>query len=582
MAVAPLVLLAVSLTPVTVASAVEPPHTAVSSYVLPVEASVRRGFEPPLDRYGSGHRGVDLDAAAGTLVRAAAAGVVSHAGPVADITWVSVSHPDGVVTSYGPMAAVRVRVGQRVAGGGVLGTTAAGGHGEGGADRGLHWSARRDGQYLDPLTLLHGTALRPSLVGAGSWRGVDHVVQPYEPWSGARAGGMLVGHSPVASAAGYAVPPSPNHLVLLQGLASTGSGTVLDPVHLGYELRSVTAFSYAGRWDGSDAADDPSRDQLPYGPEHTWAGVPDAAARLEEQLRAFARREPGRAVDLLGHSLGGVVALYYLTELHDPYDVGLPQIGSVVTVGAPLRGSDLASVSENVRRHGWLGPLLDVAQRGLASGDGPLAGTAGQLPIGAGAIAQLATGSALLDQLALGWDDALREGHAGSLATGTRVLTVAGARDLVVTADRARLPDLVGDPFERLDRPGSSERVARAAEARSTDVRRRDADDVSQHRVLPGDHRGVLETEALREAVWTFLAGGDVVDSPGTVTTIVGRELGQLAGDGAAVLRIADTMRAPVKALRSGSWKGLPSGLLGVCVSPDGDSASLTAPRTCP
>src|SRR5690606_25910030 len=52
--------------------------------------SVVRGWEPPAGPYGPGHRGVDLAAAPGAEVLAAAAGRVSFAGEVAGRGVVSV------------------------------------------------------------------------------------------------------------------------------------------------------------------------------------------------------------------------------------------------------------------------------------------------------------------------------------------------------------------------------------------------------------------------------------------------------------------------------------------------------------
>lgn len=158
-------LVVVALAPVPGASGADERDTH-TRYVAPVRGEVRRGYEAPSSTYGPGHRGVDLAAAPGAVVRAAGAGVVVHAGAVAGTTWVSIDHPGGVRTAYGPLARVRVAVGQRVAATQVIGALASGGHGHHGGDRGLHFSVRRHGTYLDPLGLLAGSGT-PSLRGPG-------------------------------------------------------------------------------------------------------------------------------------------------------------------------------------------------------------------------------------------------------------------------------------------------------------------------------------------------------------------------------------------------------------------------------
>jgi murein DD-endopeptidase MepM/ murein hydrolase activator NlpD len=149
--------------------AVSAPASAATSEVRhqpPVPGEVWRAFEPPGTAYGAGHRGVDLGAAPGDPIQASAAGVVVHAGPIAGTTWVSIDHADGLRTAYGPLAAPRVTAGQHVAAAQAIGTLAPGGHGHEGRDRGLHFSVRRDGDYLDPLALFAGGV--PSLAGTGS------------------------------------------------------------------------------------------------------------------------------------------------------------------------------------------------------------------------------------------------------------------------------------------------------------------------------------------------------------------------------------------------------------------------------
>ena len=135
------------------------------AHLPPVPGEVWRPFEPPSTTYGAGHRGVDLGAEPGETVRASAAGVVVHAGAIAGITWVSIDHADGLRTAYGPLTALRVAAGQHVDTAQAIGALAPGGHGHQRRDRGLHFSVRRDGAYLDPLGLFGGEI--PSLHGPG-------------------------------------------------------------------------------------------------------------------------------------------------------------------------------------------------------------------------------------------------------------------------------------------------------------------------------------------------------------------------------------------------------------------------------
>lgn len=496
-------------------------------YQRPVAGTVRRAFDRPSHAFGAGHRGVDLEVEVGGPVHAAGPGTVRFAGPVAGRHWVSIAHPDGHLTTYGPLQALRVRPGQTLRVGAVLGALDAGGHGGGGLDTGLHWGARdHTGGVIDPLSLL-GDDRRPSLIGGGRWEGTDHQVRAYEPWAGGRWAGTFTTASPAAVEPGFAVPPNPNHLIVLPGLASSSRSEVLDTAHLGYDPRSVTAFSYAGRADGQAAADDPRRDQLPYGPQHTWEGPGPAAALLAEQLRAQALREPGRAVDLIGHSMGGVVILRYLLEHHDPYDTTLPPIGHVVTIGSPLRGSDLAVVGEVLGSDVLFGPVAGAVRARV--------GSSGQrLPLDAPAIEQLATGSGDIAALGRDWHAALAEGTAGPMAMGTRLLTIGGSRDLVVTPERTQQPM---HPYGNEFAAGTQDQLP--------GMEGTGAGPVIDHRVLPGGHTSVLETEAVREVTWRFLAGEEVVASPGRIPTSVGDELGTMGALSARMLQLWGLWRAP-------------------------------------
>jgi murein DD-endopeptidase MepM/ murein hydrolase activator NlpD len=112
---------------------------------------VVRNFHPPDEPWSAGHRGIDLVSDPGAAVRAAGAGTVSHAGLIAGVGVVAVSH-GAVRTTYQPVAA-HVSVGQRVEVGDVLGVlTSAGSHCA--PDACLHWGLIEGGTYLDPLRLV--------------------------------------------------------------------------------------------------------------------------------------------------------------------------------------------------------------------------------------------------------------------------------------------------------------------------------------------------------------------------------------------------------------------------------------------
>ena len=134
---------------------------APTRFVLPVDGPpvVLTAFRPPASRFGPGHRGVDLAAPAGAVVRSAGSGTVLFAGELAGRGVVSIRHGPNLRTTYEPVTAT-VAVGTEVGPGTVLGMLQQG-H-PGCAPRScLHWGARlADRSYLDPMTLLTGLRVR--------------------------------------------------------------------------------------------------------------------------------------------------------------------------------------------------------------------------------------------------------------------------------------------------------------------------------------------------------------------------------------------------------------------------------------
>jgi murein DD-endopeptidase MepM/ murein hydrolase activator NlpD len=119
---------------------------------------VARTFDAPTSTWGAGHRGIDLATTDGAVVRAVAAGTVTHVGVIAGRPTVTVTHPDGIRSTYEPVSPA-VRTGQVVTAGQGLGAVVP--DGSHCAPRScLHLGALRGDTYLDPLRLLGSTRVR--------------------------------------------------------------------------------------------------------------------------------------------------------------------------------------------------------------------------------------------------------------------------------------------------------------------------------------------------------------------------------------------------------------------------------------
>ncbi|QZL04169.1 M23 family metallopeptidase [Streptomyces sp. BHT-5-2] len=122
---------------------------------------VLRGWDPPPAPWAAGHRGVDLAASDGAVVKAAAPGRIAFAGTVAGrgVLTIEVSdsgHPP-LRTTYEPVRA-SVHKGQHVTAGQPVGALEDGPY----HCRApcLHWGLLRGTTYLNPLSLLPPEALR--------------------------------------------------------------------------------------------------------------------------------------------------------------------------------------------------------------------------------------------------------------------------------------------------------------------------------------------------------------------------------------------------------------------------------------
>jgi murein DD-endopeptidase MepM/ murein hydrolase activator NlpD len=134
---------------------------AVSSYSAGDSTPSAAGFIWPVNgpvtspfgwRWGRMHEGIDIGAAYGTPIRAAASGRVVYAGSMSGYgNLVAIDHGGGVSTAYGHQSSIAVGVGQVVSQGQTVGYVGCTGHCFGPH---LHFEVRINGSPVDPLGYL--------------------------------------------------------------------------------------------------------------------------------------------------------------------------------------------------------------------------------------------------------------------------------------------------------------------------------------------------------------------------------------------------------------------------------------------
>jgi murein DD-endopeptidase MepM/ murein hydrolase activator NlpD len=129
-------------------SASPPSSPSAAGFVWPVSGPVTSGFGW---RWGRMHEGIDISAACGTPIRAAAAGTVIYAGWMSGYGNITIiDHGGGIATAYGHQSSISVGGGS-VAQGQVIGAV-----GNTGFSTGchLHFEVRVNGAPVDPLGYL--------------------------------------------------------------------------------------------------------------------------------------------------------------------------------------------------------------------------------------------------------------------------------------------------------------------------------------------------------------------------------------------------------------------------------------------
>jgi hypothetical protein len=271
---------------------------------------------------------------------------------------------------------------------------------------------------------------------------------------------------------------STHRVMVVAGIDSHGQAgdhgpTVeLDVDALGYQRGEgeVRYFSYAPDGGEYDRAD-------------THGSLRVAAERLGDQLRAMQREQPGREVDLVAHSQGGVVVDWFVQHVYRPGDPTFPPIGTVVTLSSPHAGAPLATLADVVRESPVGGAALDAIGEHVPSIPDP----------SSPAVAQLSERSATIAEIQ-------RRG----VPEHFDVTSIGATEDLVVPATNTTLPG---------------------------------ADETTVAVNAASEHHAIVDDPNAMRAVRAALEGRappcvDVVDAlRGAIAPVVIRRLSHLAGD---------------------------------------------------
>jgi len=109
----------------------------------PVDAPIIDPFRLPDEPWLAGNRGIEYDTDVDQVVRASAGGVITFSGQVGGDLFVTIRHSSGLRTTVGFVETTLVAVGETVVQGQPIAT----------AGPTMHFSARRNGVYIDPTVL---------------------------------------------------------------------------------------------------------------------------------------------------------------------------------------------------------------------------------------------------------------------------------------------------------------------------------------------------------------------------------------------------------------------------------------------
>ncbi len=220
---------------------------------------------------------------------------------------------------------------------------------------------------------------------------------------------------------------------------------------LGYDDGDVSYFSYRATSATYEKAD-------------TYGDLHHAARLLGEQIKAAALAQPGRHLDLVAHSQGGVVIDLFLAEVYRGHESEYPRVENVVTFASPHEGTPLAQIGVSVAESPLGGPVERAANMDLD--------TSG--------LRQLSPDSPTMTHLR----------SSRHLPAGLRFLSIVGSEDAVV-------------PSSSGDVPGGTKTVVPVGEA-----------------FVPDDHSSILRDPDALSAAQAQLSGGSPADTCGPLVDL--------------------------------------------------------------
>ena len=250
-----------------------------------------------------------------------------------------------------------------------------------------------------------------------------------------------------------------------------GRSLSIDWRVLGYRHGDVTSFSYSAH-------------SATYGKAATYGDLHEKARLLGEQLKAAASAQPGRHVDLIGHSQGGVVIDLFLREVYPGHEREYPPIDNVVTFASPHEGTPTAKLAATVA-----GSPADAIVT-------PVVAAKAHIPLGSDAFEQLSPESETIHNVWSGPEP----------PRPIRKLSVMGSADPWV-------------PSSSGDIPGGTKVVVPVGVP-----------------YLPDDHTEILHDSDAVSAAQAHLSGGSPADSCGPLVDVPGAVYGAAVSAGADLI----------------------------------------------